>query len=235
VREFADYTLKIFGGEPFDMQRYRERYREEWPSRASMLIPLMLEAHRITGEKRYDEAARVVFDDAFASMDRNPLGYLDPWGYDPKEDRPFDTTYNVSGLWRGYGAFWQDRRLDLIGDKAGKWVAADARWMVVGRLYSDNFETDSTTYYASAHGGHPGTRAGIFEFLHDDFAFYRGLVGDLLRWQLLAPEQYDGNAYRIPTEGGPRKSDPVWLEWALGVYGGEKWDGNTIGRMGRRN
>jgi len=232
VRTFADFTLKLFGGEPFDMHRYRERYQEEWPSRVAMLIPLMLDAYRITGEERYAQAARVVFDDAFASIEKNPLGYLDPWGFDPKEDRPFDTTYNVSGFWRGYGAFWQNRQLSLIGDKGTKLVAADARWVVMGRLYSDNLETDSTTYYASAHGGHPGTRVGLFEFLHDDFAFYRGLVGDLLRWQLLAPERYDGNAYRLPCEGGPRKSDAVWLEWALGVYGGEKWDGKTIGRRG---
>jgi len=232
VRDFAPYTLKLFGGEPFEPSNFRESYREEWPSRTAMLIPLMLDAYRLTREERYGDAARSLFDDAFACVDRNPLGYLDPWGYDPQGDRPFDTTYNVSGFWRGYGAFWQNRQLKLIGDKASKYVAADARWMVMGRLYSDNLETDSTTYYASAHGGHPGTRVGLFAFLHDDFAFYRGLVGDMLRWQLLFPERYDGSAYRLPCEGGPRKSDAVWLEWALGVYGGEKWDGKSVGRAG---
>jgi len=230
ILKFARFTLKLFGGEPFDSERYRARYLQEWPSRASMLIPLMLEAHRLTGEERYAHAARVVFDDAFASMQRNPLGYLDPWSFNPQTDRPYDTTYNVSGFWRGYGAFWQNRQLELIGDKAAKWVAADARWMIVGRLYSDNFETDSSTYYATAHGGHPGTRVNMFEFLGDDFRFYRGLVGEMLRWQLLAPERFDGNAYRIPSEGGPRKMDAVWMEWAIGVAGGEHWDGKRVYR-----
>jgi prepilin-type N-terminal cleavage/methylation domain-containing protein len=230
VRQFAEFTLKLFGGDPVDMNRYRQRYRQEWPSRVTMLIPLMLEAHRLTGEDRYAQAARMVFDDVFAEIERNPLGYWETWSFDPQGDRPFDTTYNTAGFWRGLGAFWQDRQLKLIGDKAAKLVAAEARWMVVGRLYSDSFETESTTYYASGHGGHPSTRAGIFEFLHDDFDFYRGLVGELLRWQLLAPERYDANAYRLPCQGDPRKKDSVWLEWALGVYGGQHWDGQSLFR-----
>lgn len=230
VRQFADFTLQLFGGDPVDLNRYRQRYRQEWPSRVTMLIPLMLEAYRLTGDDRYAQAARMVFDDVFAEIERNPLGYWETWSFDPQGDRPFDTTYNPAGFWRGLGAFWQDRRLQLVGDKAAKLITAEARWMVVGRLYSDNFETESTTYYATAHGGHPSTRAGIFEFLHDDFDFYRGLVGDLLRWQLLAPERYDANAYRLPCQGDPRKKDSVWLQWALGVYGGRHWDGKSLCR-----
>lgn len=64
-----------------------------------------------------------------------------------------------------------------------------------------------------------------FEFLHYEDPFYRGLVRDLLRWQLPAPERHDGNPTASPPKAASRESGPVWLELALGACVEQKWDG----------
>ena len=47
----------------------------------------------------------------------------------------------------------------------------------------DTFEIDNpTAIRATAHGGHTELRNQIGIYLHDDFAFYRGLVADLVAW-----------------------------------------------------
>jgi hypothetical protein len=232
ISQYADFTLRLFGGEQFDEAQFRQRIRREWPSRSTMLIPLMLAAHRLSGEARYARAAQLVFEEIFRMVESNPRGYWYAWDFGPRGDEPYDTVYNYAGLWRGLGAFWQERRLDLLGDRGAKLATAEARWSVVNRSYSDNFEMDSFTSYATAHGGHPGTRLGMFLLLHDDFDFYRGLVGSMLRWQVLAPERHDGLGFRVPELGGARKSDgfQIWKEWAFGIYGGEHWDGTSTHR-----
>src|SRR5262249_30876907 len=100
VQEYADFTLRLFGGDPYEPKRYGERYLREWPSRTTMLIPLMLCAYRQTGEARYAQAARMVYDDVFAMIDRNPQGFWESWTFNPQGDRVFDTVYNYAGLWR---------------------------------------------------------------------------------------------------------------------------------------
>ena len=40
---------------------------------------------------------------------------------------------------------------------------------------------------ARTHGGHPLFRDQIAVYLYDDFAFYRGLITELVKWAVASP------------------------------------------------
>jgi len=142
-----------------------------------------------------------------------------PVEFRSKDDRPFDTRTMSPDSVRGYGAFWQNRQLNLIGDKATKFVAADARWVVMGRLYSDNsrrtvrrimLQPTAVIPAARRHLRVPARRLRLLPWTRRR----------LLRWQLLAPNAMMPTPTGFPARWS-RKSDPVWLGMGLGVYGGE--------------
>src|SRR5262249_1462883 len=51
--EWADFSLEALGGRPLDWEKLRASYRSAWSNRLVMLLPLVLRAHRETGEERY--------------------------------------------------------------------------------------------------------------------------------------------------------------------------------------
>jgi len=146
-------------------------------------IPLMLHAYTLRKDRRYADVAKLLFDDLMRLVERNPHGYFPAWSWKPQADK-YDTVYNPVAYERGVTSLWSDKMLDLIGrDNASRFVAAQARWFVYSGQISDTFETDNVTAIrACNHGGHTSLRNQIGIYLHDDFEFYRGLVGELVTW-----------------------------------------------------
>jgi len=221
--KFADYSLELLGGKPLDKNRLRQSYLSHWPSRFVAVIPLMLAAYSIDPKEDYALAATEMFDVLMTMVDRNPHGYWSAWGAAPEKAELFDTVYNGAGCQRGIPAFWADGMLDLVGrDRASQFAAAQARYLVVSGQFLDTLETDNVTaIYATKHGGHPGERKQIPFFLYDDFEFYRGLLGDLIRWAAANPTRAGGHgdlaAGSAERELGLAESGCYILRWAAGI------------------
>jgi hypothetical protein len=216
VLRYADYSLDLLGGKPLDFDNLRTSYTSCWPSRIVAVIPLMLAAHDIKPEPRYARAATLMFDVLMEMVERNPQGYWSAWAARPQKWEPFDTVYNGAGCQRGLPAFWSDGKLDLIGrERASRLVAAQARYLVFSGQLLDTFEVDNmTAAYTTKHGGHPGERKQMPLFLFDDFAFYRGLVGNMAQWSAATPPSAGSLADR---DLGLAESGCYWLRWALGI------------------
>jgi hypothetical protein len=125
----------------------------------------------------------MLFDDLMDLVERNPHGYWPAWTFSPKADK-FDTAYNPVAYERGIAAPWWEGQLDVIGrETASRFVAGQARWFVYSGQLLDTLEMDNATAIrASTHGGHTNIRNQIGLYLYDDFAFYRGLLADLVTW-----------------------------------------------------
>jgi hypothetical protein len=186
--EWADFSLETLGGQPLDRDRLRTSLRSLWPNRAVMLVPLMLRAYRESNDKKYASAARLVFDDLLMSqVETNPQGYFWAWGPAPREAELFDTNYNIGACDRGIIDFWSERQLPIIGEeRAARFAAAQARYLVFSGQFLDTLETDSMTAIQSHFpGGIPSGLGQMALFLYDDFPFYRGLLGDPIRWGVI--------------------------------------------------
>src|SRR5262249_60086358 len=83
-----------------------------------------------------------------------------------------------------------------------------------------------TAIRGSTHGAHTNLRNQIGIYLYDDFAFYRGLVADLIAWsaattQVPDPGDDSGTgAYRSLELSNASSS---MLRWALGIRPGSRW------------
>jgi hypothetical protein len=185
---WADFSLETLGGNPLDWEKLRTSCRALWPNRVVMLVPLMLRAYRETGDQRYSRAARLVFDDALmATVDKNPHGYFWAWGHSPQKSEPFDLNYNIAAYDRGLTDFWSEGSLQIIGsERAAQFGAAQARYFAFSGQLLDTLETDSMTALQSQYpGGIPFAIGQVALLLYDDYPFYRGLVGDLIRWGVI--------------------------------------------------
>jgi hypothetical protein len=235
VVRFADFTLDILstdppkagGGKPIDFDRLNATMQSEWPSRIVPVIPVVLHAHTLKPDAKYATAAKLLFDDLMRLVERNPHGYWPAWTWTPKADK-FDTVYNPVGYERGITALWSDEKLGIVGrDRASKFVAAQARWLVFSGQFLDTLELDNpTAIRACNHGGHTGNRNQIGLYLYDDFDFYRGLVGDLVTWSAAAaqvPPPVD--AWSVGAYRGLELSNAgsSMLRWALDIRPGSKW------------
>jgi hypothetical protein len=242
ILRFADFSIDILSGQdpkgpktPIDFGKLDAAFQSEWPSRIVPMIPLTLHAHTLKPEAKYTRAAKLLFDDLLRLVERNPHGYFPVWTFKPKADR-YDTVYDPVSYERGLTAFWAERQLDVIGRaEASRFVAAQARWFVFSGQLLDTLELDNATAIrASTHGGHTGLRNQIGIYLYDDFAFYRGLVGDLIAWsaascQVPGPVDDSGvGAYRslVLSNGGSSM-----LRWALDIRPGSKWLESKVQRL----
>src|SRR5262245_36122260 len=93
---WADETLRLFGGEERDLEKFQAAYRAQWPSRVTMLVPLMLRAYRETQDEKYATLAVMIFNDHMAMVESNPRGYWDPWNFRPTTASLFDSVYNCA-------------------------------------------------------------------------------------------------------------------------------------------
>ncbi len=185
---WADFSLETLGGKPLDWDQLRTSMRSLWPNRVVMLVPLMLQAYHHTGDETYTRAARLVFDDLLMSqVETNPHGYFWAWGQSARKAELFDTNYNVAACDRGLIDFWSEGLLHVIDrDRAARFVAAQARYLVASGQFLDTLETDSMTAVQSqVPGGIPWAIGQISLLMYDDFPFYRGLVGDMIRWSVI--------------------------------------------------
>jgi hypothetical protein len=231
ILRYADFSLELLSGSPaggaIDFDKLNATLQSEWPSRVVPIIPLMLHAYTLKPEDKYARAARMLFGDLMRLVEHNPHGYFPTWSFTPKADK-FDTVYNPVSYERGIAAFWSEGLLGLIGhDRAARFVAAQARWLVVSGQLLDSLEMDNAAAIrASTHGGHTNIRNQIGIYLHDDFAFYRGLVADLVNWsaascQVPGPVDPTGtSAYRSLELSNAGSS---MLRWALHIRPGSKW------------
>jgi hypothetical protein len=186
-------------------------------------------------DERYARAAQILFADLLHLVERNPHGYFPAWSFTPQADK-YDTVYDPVAYERGITAFWSDQQLDLIGrDAASRFVAAQARWFVFSGQIADTFEVDNVTAIrACNHGGHTGLRNQIGIYLFDDFAFYRGLVGELIAWSAATRPA----TTRLPSAGtGPfRKLElsnagSSMVRWALDIRPGSRWLESKVQRL----
>ncbi|MBI1311087.1 hypothetical protein GC176_07240 [bacterium] len=233
--QFADFGLELLGGTPFDLEQFRTNLEAEWPSRCVPTIPLMLHAYSLEKDPRYIDAARILFDDLMRLVERNPHGYFPAWSWTPQADK-YDTVYNPVAYERGVTSLWSEKMLDVIGrDKATQFVAAQARWFVFSGQISDTFETDNVTAIrACNHGGHTSLRNQIGIYLHDDFEFYRGLVGELIEWSA-ATRPEPGRVLSAGT--GPYRrlelsnAGSSMVRWALDMSPGSRWFETKVERL----
>lgn len=234
IVRYADFGLELLGGDPFDLEKFRTTLENEWPSRCVPTIPLMLHAYSLHNDRRYADVAKVLFADLMRLVQRNPHGYFPAWSWSPQA-AIYDTVYNPVSYERGVTSLWSERQLDLIGrDAASRFVAAQARWFVYAGQISDTFETDNVTAIrACNHGGHTSIRNQIGIYLYDDFAFYRGLVGELVTWSA-ATRPEPGRVLSAGT--GPfRKLElsnagSSMVRWALNIAPGSRWFETSIER-----
>src|SRR5512138_231029 len=101
----------------------------------------------------------------------------------------------------------------------------------------DTLETDNVTAIrACNHGGHTNLRNQIGLYLYDDFAFYRGLLGDLIAWSAAgdlvreAEAPADPRRSRFDRSGtGPYRglilsnAGSSMVRWGLGIRPDNKW------------
>lgn len=226
ILRYADFGLELLGGKPFDLEKLRTTLEAEWPSRVVPTIPLMLHAYTLKKDERYIQVAKLLFDDLHKLVERNPHGYFPVWTWTPQADK-YDTVYNPVSYERGLTSFWSEELLDVIGrEKASQFTAAQARWFVFSGQLLDSLELDNAaSIRACTHGGHTSVRNQIGIYLYDDFAFYRGLVGDLITWSAAtgpAPSRMleMGTApYRKLVISNAGSS---MVRWALGIAPGSK-------------
>jgi hypothetical protein len=235
ILNYADFSLELLGGKPINFDRAKKMYQNEWPNRVVPLIPLLLHAYSLKPDTKYTRVPKFLFEDLMRLVERNPHGYWSPWTFRPRADK-FDTVYNPVGYERGITAFWAEGQLDQIGrDQAARFVAAQARWLVYSGQLLDTLEMDNATAIrASTHGGHTNLRNQIGIYLYDDFAFYRGLVANLVTWSAATCQVPDAaelggtSAYRSLTlsNGGS-----TMLRWALRIRPGSKWLESRVQRL----
>ncbi len=227
ITRYADFGLELLGGTPFDLEKMRKNLESQWPSRVVPTIPLMLHAHSIKADEKYGQAAKMLFDDLFALVKRNPHGYFPAWTFTPGADR-FDTVYNPVSYDRGISSVWYEGAQDRVGrDKTSAFAAAQARWLVYSGQLLDTLEMDNVCAIRTCnHGAHTNLRNQISVYLYDDFAFYRGLVGDLIAWSSAADFAERG----VDRSGtGPYRSLIVsdagspMVRWAFGIRPDNKW------------
>jgi hypothetical protein len=232
ILRYADFTLDVLGGDPIDFDRLGATFRSEWPSRIVPVVPLMLHANAIRPREQYIRAVKLQFHDLMRLVERNPHGYFPVWTWKPKAD-PYDTVYNPVSYDRGITSLWSEGPPDLVGrDQAAHFVTAQARWFVFSGQLLDSLETDNpTAIRATTHGGHTMLRNQIGVYLYDDFAFYRGLVADLVAWSAAScqvpgsPDDYGVGAYRrleLSDGGSPM------LRWALAIRPGSRWQESKV-------
>jgi hypothetical protein len=227
IVRYADFTLELLGGKPIDFDKLNTVLQGEWPSRVVPLFPIVLHANTLKPDEKYTKAAKLLFDDLMRLVERNPHGYFPVWTFTPKADK-YDTVYNPVSYERGLAAFWWEDQLGVIGrDTASRFVTAQARWFVFSGQLLDSLETDNATAIRVAtHGGHTIVRNQIGIYLWDDYAFYRGLLGELVSWSA-ANCQVPGPVDDSCT--GPYRSlelsngGSAMLRWALGIRPGSKW------------
>jgi hypothetical protein len=237
VLRYADFSLELTGGKEIDFDKMNATFQTEWPSRVVPMIPLMLHAYTIRRDEKYAQAAQMLFRDLMRLVERNPHGYWPAWSFNPKADK-FDTVYNPVAYERGITAFWSEGLTDLIGRaEASRFVAAQARWFVFSGQLLDTLEMDNATAIrAAAHGGHTSIRNQIGIYLYDDFAFYRGLLGDLVTWsaatcQVPGPVDNSGTgAYRSLELSNAGSS---MLRWALDIRPDSMWLETKVERLGQ--
>ncbi|MBI4585710.1 MAG: hypothetical protein HY717_16990 [Planctomycetes bacterium] len=221
VLRFADFTLEILGGNPPDFAKFQASCRSSSPGRMVMMIPLMLHAYTLKSEQKYAQAARMLFDDFMATAEKNPHGYWSVSEFEPKRARVFDTVYNPICVHRGIGAFWADGQLEVIGrEKAANFATAQARWLVVSRQLLDTLETDNmTAVQAFFHHAHPSILTQMPLYFYDDFMFYRGLFGNIIRWSApLAKQRVEG------ARGIDMMSYGAYMSrWTMGISPGSRW------------
>jgi hypothetical protein len=242
ILRYADFSIDIVSGRdakgvqgPLDFARLNATFQSEWPSRIVPMIPLTLHADNLKQDPKYARSAKLLFDDLHRLVERNPHGYFPVWTFRPNADR-YDTVYNPVTYERGLASFWAENKLDVVGRAdASRLVAAQARWFVYSGQLLDTLETDNATAIrATTHGGHTGIRNQIGIYLYDDFAFYRGLVGDLVAWSAATcqvPGDVDDSgvgAYRslILSNAGS-----TMLRWALDIRPGSKWLESRVHRL----
>jgi len=224
VKRFADFSMESIAGKPFDLEKWNTTLGAEWPSRVVPAIPLMIGAYAEEPDKRYSDAATILFDDLMRLVERNPHGYFPVWTFHPGADR-WDTVYNPVSYSRGLSSFWTEEKLDWIGRQhATDFVAAQVRWMVFSGQFLDTLETDNVCAIRAAnHHNHTNSRTQIGLYLLDDFNFYRGLVGGVIDWSTAAWQSPDS---LFPAGTGPNRSltieTPI-LRWALDIHPGGKW------------
>jgi hypothetical protein len=227
VLRYADFTLELLGGEPIDYDKMGAVFRTEWPSRIVPVTPLMLHANSIKPRDKYTRTVKLQFGDFMRLVERNPHGYFPVWTWTPKADR-YDTVYNAMTYERGLSSIWSEGQTELVGrDKASRFVAAQARWFVYSGQLLDSLEMDNpTAIRATTHGGHTELRNQIGIYLYDDFAFYRGLVADLVNWSAASCQvsgsidEYGVGAYRNLELSNSGSS---MLRWALAIRPGSSW------------
>jgi hypothetical protein len=186
--EWSDFSLATLGGRPLDWKQFRASARTLWPNRVVMLVPLMLRAYAETSDEKYARAAKVVFDDLFmTTVETNPHGYFWAWGHAPRKAEPFDLNYNVAAFDRGLVDFWTEAQCGLIDrQRAARFVAAQARYLAFSGQLLDTLEVDNMTAVQSQYpGGVPFAVGQVALFLYDDFPFYRGLAGEVIRWAVI--------------------------------------------------
>ena len=235
IVRYADFSVEIMGGKPIDFDKLNAMFQTEWPSRIVPIIPLMLHANSIKPDPKYTRTAKLLFGDLMRLVERNPHGYFPVWTFKPKADR-FDTVYNPVSYERGITSLWSEGGLDTVGrEEASKFVAAQARWFVFSGQLLDTLETDNPTgIRAATHGGHTGIRNQIGIYLYDDFAFYRGLVGDLIAWSAAAcmvPEPVDDSGTGPYRRLELSNAGSAMLRWALGIRPGSTWHESKVERL----
>lgn len=186
--EWADFSLEILGGKPLDWDQLRTSYQSAWSNRMVMLVPLLLRAYRETDDEKYARAAKLLFDEVFMDQVRkNPHGYFWAWGSSAQNAELFDLNYNVASYDRGLVDFWSEEQLPIIGRQtASQFVASQARYLAISGQLLDSLETDSMIAIQSQFpGGVPFAIGQVSPLLYDDFEFYRGLVGEAIRWSAI--------------------------------------------------
>jgi hypothetical protein len=218
--KWADFSLETLGGKPLDWAKFSTSLRTLWPNRVVMLVPLMLRAYAESDDEKYVKAARLVFDETLmATVETNPHGYFWAWGHAPKKAELFDTNYNVAAYDRGLIDFWSEGRLAVIGkEQAARFAASQARYLVFSGQFLDTLETDSmTAVQCHFPGGIPSGLGLLPLLLYDDFEFYRGLVGNPIRWGVIddggTVERREGRRNFYTLKIGSRGS----VFWAYGV------------------
>jgi hypothetical protein len=237
ILRYADFTLELLGGKPISFDKFKEICEAEWPSRVVPIIPLMLHAYTLKPEEKYARAVKVLFGDLMALVERNPHGYWPAWPFNPKADK-FDTVYNPVGYERGITAIWSEGQQELVGqDKAARFVAAQARWFVYSGQLLDTLEMDNVTAIrASTHGAHTNIRNQIGLYLYDDFAFYRGLLADLVTWSAASSlisgpvDTYGTGAYRGLELSNAGSS---MLRWALAIRPDSRWQESKLEKLAK--
>jgi hypothetical protein len=183
--DWADFSLRSLGGHPLDWEKLRTSYHSVWSNRIVMLVPLMLRAYAETNDNKYARASRLLFDEVLMDqVEKNPHGYFWAWGCEPQKAEPYDTNYNMAAYDRGIVDFWSEDQLAVIGaENASRFLTAQARYLVSSGQFLDTLETDSMTAVQSHFpGGIPSGIGHLAPLLYDDFAFYRGICADMIRW-----------------------------------------------------